>query len=127
MAIVVEWQFARDNAREGRLSGAYSRIPQRVRTRDHGAVLGRRHHLSAAGCPETSGRRHLDRRQRSSARLRRAGAADPDDGAAALIRGHAHALPTRFDARLKAEIEVHGPIRHLVAPNIAHWSFLAEW
>jgi hypothetical protein len=35
--------------------------------------------------------------------------------------------PTRFDARLKAEIEAHGPIRHLVAPNIAHWSFLAEW
>src|SRR5215213_1989734 len=31
--------------------------------------------------------------------------------------------PTRFDARLKAEIEAHGPIRHLVAPNIAHWSF----
>ena len=35
--------------------------------------------------------------------------------------------PTRFDARLKAEIEAQGPIRHLVAPNIAHWSFLAEW
>ena len=35
--------------------------------------------------------------------------------------------PTRFDARLKAEIEAHGPIRHLVAPNIAHWSFLAGW
>src|SRR5215204_3806270 len=35
--------------------------------------------------------------------------------------------PTRFDARLKAEIEAHGPILHLVAPNIAHWSFLAEW
>ena len=35
--------------------------------------------------------------------------------------------PTRFDARLKAEIEAHGPIRHLVAPNITHWSFLAEW
>src|SRR5215217_6077072 len=27
--------------------------------------------------------------------------------------------PTPFDARLKAEIEAHGPIRHLVAPNIA--------
>jgi hypothetical protein len=35
--------------------------------------------------------------------------------------------PTRFDARLKAEIEAIGPIRHLVAPNIAHWSFLQEW
>ena len=29
--------------------------------------------------------------------------------------------PTRFDARLKSEIEAHGPIRHLVAPNIARW------
>ena len=35
--------------------------------------------------------------------------------------------PTRFDARLKAEIEAIGPIRHLVAPNIAHWSFLQDW
>jgi hypothetical protein len=35
--------------------------------------------------------------------------------------------PTRFDARLKAEIEATGPIRHLVAPNVAHWSFLKAW
>jgi hypothetical protein len=35
--------------------------------------------------------------------------------------------PTRFDARLRAEIEAIGPIRHLVAPNVAHWSFLKEW
>ena len=35
--------------------------------------------------------------------------------------------PTRYDARLRAEIEAVGPIRHLVAPNIAHWSFLKDW
>lgn len=35
--------------------------------------------------------------------------------------------PTRYDSRLKQEIEAHGPIRHLVAPNSAHWVFLDEW
>jgi hypothetical protein len=35
--------------------------------------------------------------------------------------------PTRFDASLHREIEKLGPLRHLVAPNIAHWSFLKEW
>jgi hypothetical protein len=35
--------------------------------------------------------------------------------------------PTRFTDPLRAEIERIGPIRHLVAPNIAHWSFLQEW
>lgn len=35
--------------------------------------------------------------------------------------------PTRFDDRLRRELERHGPIRHLVAPNIAHWTFLQEW
>ena len=35
--------------------------------------------------------------------------------------------PTRFEARLLREIEALGPIRHLVAPNIAHWTFLKEW
>ena len=35
--------------------------------------------------------------------------------------------PTRFDARLKREMETHGPIRHLVAPNSGHWVFLDEW
>ena len=35
--------------------------------------------------------------------------------------------PTRFSAELKAEIEELGPIRHLVAPNVAHWQFLKDW
>lgn len=35
--------------------------------------------------------------------------------------------PTRFDARLRAEIEAQGKIAHLVAPNVAHWSFVEEW
>jgi glyoxylase-like metal-dependent hydrolase (beta-lactamase superfamily II) len=35
--------------------------------------------------------------------------------------------PTRFDPALKRELEALGPIRHLVAPNIAHWSFLKDW
>ena len=35
--------------------------------------------------------------------------------------------PTRFDEKLRAEIEAIGPLQHLVAPNIAHWTFLKEW
>lgn len=35
--------------------------------------------------------------------------------------------PTRFDEDLRREMERIGPIRHLIAPNIAHWSFLKEW
>lgn len=35
--------------------------------------------------------------------------------------------PTRFDEALRREIARVGPIRHLVAPNIAHWFFLEEW
>lgn len=35
--------------------------------------------------------------------------------------------PTRFSYRLKAELERLGPIRHLVAPNLAHWMFLKPW
>ena len=35
--------------------------------------------------------------------------------------------PTRFSAGLKAELETLGRIRHLVAPNIAHWTFLDAW
>jgi hypothetical protein len=35
--------------------------------------------------------------------------------------------PTRFADSLKDEIERLGPIRHLVAPNIAHWMFLKDW
>ena len=35
--------------------------------------------------------------------------------------------PTRYDDRLRKEIEELGPIRHLVAPNVAHWSYLKDW
>ena len=35
--------------------------------------------------------------------------------------------PTRFSQALKRELEAIGPIRHLVAPNIAHWTFLKDW
>ncbi|WP_457106898.1 DUF4336 domain-containing protein [Methylobacterium sp. P5_C11] len=35
--------------------------------------------------------------------------------------------PTRYDARLHRDIATLGPIRHLVAPNIAHWLFLKDW
>jgi hypothetical protein len=35
--------------------------------------------------------------------------------------------PTAYDERLRAELERHGRIRHLVAPNIAHWTFVQEW
>src|SRR5215207_6700640 len=121
--IGITWQSRLRSA----VIGAYLLIPQTVRTRDHGAVLGRRHHLSAVGCAETSGRRRLDRRQRSSARLRPARAADPDDSAAALIRGHAHALPDALRRSPQGRDRgawAYPPSR---PPNIAHWSFLAEW
>ena len=35
--------------------------------------------------------------------------------------------PTRFDGNLRAELERHGRIRHLMAPNIAHWTFVRDW
>ncbi len=35
--------------------------------------------------------------------------------------------PTRHSAALQAALEAEGPIRHLVAPNVAHWIFLADW
>ena len=35
--------------------------------------------------------------------------------------------PTRYDHDLRADLEQHGRIRHLVAPDIAHWTFLQEW
>ena len=35
--------------------------------------------------------------------------------------------PTRFSLALKRELEAIGPIRHLVAPNIAHWTFMKDW
>jgi hypothetical protein len=35
--------------------------------------------------------------------------------------------PTQFSFPLKAELDALGPIRHLVAPNIAHWTFIETW
>ncbi|MBJ6125517.1 DUF4336 domain-containing protein [Microvirga splendida] len=35
--------------------------------------------------------------------------------------------PTRYNAELRREIETLGSIRHLVAPNIAHWTHLKGW
>lgn len=35
--------------------------------------------------------------------------------------------PTRYSIPLKQALEKLGPIRHLVAPNFAHWIFLQEW
>jgi len=35
--------------------------------------------------------------------------------------------PSRFTVDLRRQIEEIGPIRHLVAPNIAHWTFLKDW
>lgn len=35
--------------------------------------------------------------------------------------------PTPYSAKLRGEIERIGPIAHLVAPNIAHWTHLKDW
>lgn len=35
--------------------------------------------------------------------------------------------PTRYDPALHQAIAALGPIRHLVAPNVAHWTFLKAW
>lgn len=35
--------------------------------------------------------------------------------------------PTRFSPALMQELEQVGPVRHLVAPNLAHWMHLSEW
>jgi hypothetical protein len=35
--------------------------------------------------------------------------------------------PTRFIRTLRDEVDRLGPVRHLVAPDIAHWSFLQDW
>ena len=35
--------------------------------------------------------------------------------------------PTRYDAALRDELERLGRVRHLVAPNSAHWTFLRDW
>jgi len=35
--------------------------------------------------------------------------------------------PTRYDASLHKSLEELGPIRHIIAPNSAHWTFVKEW
>jgi hypothetical protein len=35
--------------------------------------------------------------------------------------------PTPFSAAVGEAVEALGRVRHLVAPNIAHWTFLADW
>jgi len=35
--------------------------------------------------------------------------------------------PTRLTEELRTQLEQQGRIRHLVAPDIAHWSFLRDW
>lgn len=35
--------------------------------------------------------------------------------------------PTRYTPDLAAALEAIGPIRHLVAPTMAHWTFLQDW
>lgn len=35
--------------------------------------------------------------------------------------------PTQFSADLARKVEALGPVRHLVAPNVAHWTFLSDW
>lgn len=35
--------------------------------------------------------------------------------------------PTDYSADLHVALEKIGPVRHLVAPNIAHWSFMPDW
>ena len=35
--------------------------------------------------------------------------------------------PTRFSHALRIRLEELGPIRHLVAPSMAHWVFLRDW
>ncbi|WP_257169153.1 SDR family oxidoreductase [Bradyrhizobium sp. SRS-191] len=36
-------------------------------------------------------------------------------------------LPTRFSHALREELEHLGPIKYLLAPNVAHWMFLPDW
>ena len=35
--------------------------------------------------------------------------------------------PTRFNFELKRQLEEIGPVRHIVAPNSAHWTFVKSW
>jgi hypothetical protein len=48
-----------------------------------------------------------------------------------IVRLHGGGLwlhsPTQLTDQLAKEVEALGPVEHLVAPNIAHWTFLADW
>jgi hypothetical protein len=35
--------------------------------------------------------------------------------------------PTRLDEGLAKELDAHGPVGHLVAPSMGHWSYLRDW
>ncbi|MEK7414620.1 MAG: DUF4336 domain-containing protein, partial [Planctomycetota bacterium] len=35
--------------------------------------------------------------------------------------------PTRYTSQLRAELEQLGRVRHLIAPNIVHWTFAQAW
>jgi len=35
--------------------------------------------------------------------------------------------PTRFSHALREELEQLGPVKYLLAPNVAHWMFLPDW
>ena len=35
--------------------------------------------------------------------------------------------PTRFSPALLGALEALGPVRHLVSPNVAHWTYLKDW
>src|SRR4051812_17970761 len=35
--------------------------------------------------------------------------------------------PVRYSLSVRAELERIGPIKYLLAPNVAHWMFLSEW
>jgi Domain of unknown function (DUF4336) len=35
--------------------------------------------------------------------------------------------PTRYTPGLSNQLALLGPIRHLIAPDVAHWSFLQDW
>jgi short-subunit dehydrogenase len=35
--------------------------------------------------------------------------------------------PTRYSPTVRSELERIGPIKYLLAPNVAHWMFLADW
>lgn len=35
--------------------------------------------------------------------------------------------PTQYHEQLHRELEAIGPVKHLVAPNVAHWTFVQAW